>query len=78
MPRATRRLARASKLVRAYIQHQKAHKNRLACRIVFLKHHAHQENLDAPEPVSFALDDLSELSAALSELSAASPSTDYQ
>ena len=65
MPQATRRLARATKLVRAYIQHRKACQIRLARRIAFLKQQASQENESAQEPL-FALDSLSELSAATS------------
>jgi hypothetical protein len=75
MPQATCHLARATKLVRAYIQHQKQCRNHLAHCITFLRHQASQENISAPEPVSFVLDTLSELSATAPSTESASDTT---
>jgi hypothetical protein len=60
MPPASHCLARATKLVKVYIQHHKAHKKCLAHHTAFLKHQLTQENLH----VSFTPDPFSELSEA--------------
>jgi len=60
MPSTTRRIARATKLVRLYIRHQRARHKRLTRRIIFLKQSAALHTLVPP----LHLDPLSELSSA--------------